>query len=111
MTRFLDASKHLYKRVCPSVRPYVRPSVTNSDFALRTHLIARPGLFMHLLLNILTPEYFCFFPDFTDNPPSVLNEFALWQSRNHGTDNVGSSERSKILVNAMNSIERVADDK
>ena len=24
---FLDASKHLYKRVCPSVRPYVRMSV------------------------------------------------------------------------------------
>ena len=22
---FLDAAKHLYKRVCPSVRPYVRP--------------------------------------------------------------------------------------
>ena len=26
------------------VRPSVCPSVTNSDFALRTHLIARPGL-------------------------------------------------------------------
>ena len=24
---FLDASSHLYKRVCPSVRPLVRPSV------------------------------------------------------------------------------------
>ena len=34
-------SKHLYKRVCPSVCP----SVFNSDFALWTHLIARPGLF------------------------------------------------------------------
>ena len=27
---FLDATKHLYKRVCPSVRPSVRPSVTPS---------------------------------------------------------------------------------
>ena len=24
---FLDASSHLYKKVCPSVRPYVRKSV------------------------------------------------------------------------------------
>ena len=27
-SRFLDASSHLYKRVCPSVRPYVRMSFT-----------------------------------------------------------------------------------
>ena len=27
---FLDASSHLYKRVCPSVGPSVRPSVTLS---------------------------------------------------------------------------------
>merc|ERR1712002_1198712 len=27
---FLDASSHLYKRVCPSVCPYVRPSVRPS---------------------------------------------------------------------------------
>ena len=26
--KFLDAPAHLYKRVCPSVRPYVRTSVT-----------------------------------------------------------------------------------
>ena len=27
---FLDAPSHLYKRVCPSVRPWVRPSVRTS---------------------------------------------------------------------------------
>ena len=31
---FLDASKHLYKRVCPSVGPSVRPSVGPSQSAI-----------------------------------------------------------------------------
>ena len=30
---FLDASSHLYKRVCQSVRPSVRPSVRNQLFS------------------------------------------------------------------------------
>ena len=36
-TRFLDASSHLYKRVCPSVRPclYVRPYVTRYFWFLK----------------------------------------------------------------------------
>merc|ERR1712002_453648 len=62
---FLDASSHLYRRVCPSVCPYVRPSVTNyakppkttqnglktlwlHTYPLRTHLFARPGLLLAL---------------------------------------------------------------
>ncbi len=31
--RFLDASSHLYKKVCPSVRPLVRRSVGNQLFS------------------------------------------------------------------------------
>ena len=45
---FLDASSHLYMRVCPSVCPSVRPSVgplALSKNRRRTHLIACPGLF------------------------------------------------------------------
>ena len=30
MVFFLDASSHLYKRVCPSLRPFVRPSIRMS---------------------------------------------------------------------------------
>ena len=43
--RFLDASKHLYKRVCPSVRPSVCPSV-RSQFRFRTSDASQcpPGL-------------------------------------------------------------------
>ena len=44
---FLDASSHLYKRVCPSVRPNVCPSVCPLPLRKKhrgTHLIARPGL-------------------------------------------------------------------
>ena len=48
---FLDASSHLYERVCPSVRVPECPSVRMSvpplpiqKVVLRTHLIARPGL-------------------------------------------------------------------
>ena len=60
LSLFLDASSHLYMRVCPSVRPsvcpYVRPSVCPSVnikekppkttiSACETHRITRPGLF------------------------------------------------------------------
>ena len=41
---FLDASSHLHKRVCPSVRPSVRPLPIPKK-SLWTRLIARPGLF------------------------------------------------------------------
>ena len=52
---FLDASSHLYMRVCPSVRVSVRPSVCPSVnikekppkttiSACETHRITRPGL-------------------------------------------------------------------
>ena len=42
--RFLDASSHLYMRVCPSVCPYVRPSVGPSvgPLALRKKRQNRP---------------------------------------------------------------------
>ena len=43
-TPFLDASSHLYKRVCPSVRP-----LTLRKNRRETHLIARPGLLSYLL--------------------------------------------------------------
>ena len=70
---FLDASSHLYRRVCPSVRvsvcPYVRTSVTIHEKPpksaqnslktsllhtepLRTHLFARPGLFFLAFLVV-----------------------------------------------------------
>ena len=45
---FLDASSHLYKRVCPSVHPLVHPSVryASSIITQMTHRVARrpPGL-------------------------------------------------------------------
>ena len=43
---FLDASSHLYKRVCPSVGPSVGPSVryASSNIMQMTHLVARSGL-------------------------------------------------------------------
>ena len=79
ITTFLDASSHLYKRVCPSVCLYVRPSVRpyvrpltimqnrrktpkrvgnilwSYTDPLRTHLFARPGLLdvsLHLCLRV-----------------------------------------------------------
>ena len=48
-TGFLDASSHLYKRVCPSVRPSICPLPLRKN-RRGTHLIARPGLFLPLLV-------------------------------------------------------------
>ena len=60
---FLDASSHLYMRVCPSVRVSVRPSVYPSVnikekppkktiSACETHRITRPGLLASSFTNI-----------------------------------------------------------
>ena len=55
-TGFLDASSHLYKRVCPSVRPSICPLPLRKN-RRGTHLIARPGLFLPLLvLNFFLDE-------------------------------------------------------
>ena len=48
--RFLDASTHLYMRVCPSVRPSVRPSVGRSIRPLVgpsvRRFVVRPAFFL-----------------------------------------------------------------
>ena len=73
---FLDASSHLYKRVCPSVCPLtlrVKPPKTSiSD--CETHLIARPGLF-----SLFS---FCF---------TVLSNPAFHSQPTLGVANLGSS--------------------
>ena len=50
---FLDAPSHLYKRVCPSIRPYVGPSVGPSRVIFRRALgascAAYPALFSFFL--------------------------------------------------------------
>ena len=46
LNQFLDASPHLYKRVCPYVRPYVRPSVRNAFSKIVIYLSGT-----HLLVN------------------------------------------------------------
>ena len=39
LSALLDASSHLYKRVCPSVRPYVCPSVTRYFWFVKKRVI------------------------------------------------------------------------
>ena len=58
---FLDASLHLYMRVCPSICPCVRMSFrpltsrkNRRKQPLRTHLIARSGLFFFFNITQLT---------------------------------------------------------
>ena len=43
MELFLDASSHLYKRVCPSVRRSIRPSVRNAFVKIAENGLMQDG--------------------------------------------------------------------
>ena len=57
---FLDASSHLYKRVCPSVcpsvRPHVRPSVRPSVRLSVTLYFFFHFFFLRFLVSLLLPK-------------------------------------------------------
>ena len=79
---FLDASTHLYKRVCPSVGPSVRCSIHNHFFK-RVNLVERSLVIITeqciysssgwpLRLSALAPILSCWLPDPLASYPSPL---------------------------------------
>ena len=77
---FLDASSHLYKRVCPSIRPYVCRSVTRYFWFLKKRVYTpRKGYWVS---NHCVCKHACV----RDEDASIVcqtNLFSKWSSEGH----------------------------